>query len=68
MAEVGTAFYGGVAQKLDQYMGDMFYRGQPMSEIRAADYDDLKYFDGWHKAIERAEVAASQNKGKGKGK
>ena len=36
-------------------MGEMFYRGQPMSEIRAADYDDLKYFSGWHKVISRTE-------------
>jgi len=48
---------------MDQFMGNMFYRGQSMSEIRAADYDDLKYFNGWHKAIERAEVAAA-NKAK----
>ena len=36
-------------------MGAMFYRKQPMSEIRAADYDDLKYFYEWHKVISRTE-------------
>lgn len=46
-------------------MGNMFYRGQPMSEIRAADYDDLRYFDGWHKLMERAEIREAENaKGK----
>lgn len=47
-------------------MGAMFYRGQPMSEIRSADYDDLKYFYEWHKQLERAEVNAANNPGKGK--
>lgn len=38
-----------------------------MSEIRAADYDDLKYFYEWSKAITRAEVKeAEKSKGKGK--
>lgn len=32
-----------------------------MSEIRAADYDDLKYFFGWSEAITRAEVKAAEN-------
>jgi hypothetical protein len=32
-----------------------------MSEIRAADYDDLKYFYGWSKAITRAEVKAAED-------
>ena len=49
-------------------MGAMFYRQQPMSEIRAADYDDLKYFYGWHKSIERAEVKAAENGKNRKGK
>jgi hypothetical protein len=56
---------------MDQFMGNMFYREQPMSEIRAADYDDLKYFNVWHKQIERAEVNAAnnaRNTGKGKGR
>ena len=65
MAEVGTAFYGGVASRMDHYMGEMFWRGQPMSEIRSADYDDLKYFYEWSKAITRAEVKAAE-KARGK--
>lgn len=47
-------------------MGEMFYRGQPMSEIINADYDDLKYFYGWSQAISRAEVKAVENARKGK--
>jgi hypothetical protein len=39
-----------------------------MSEILAADYDDLKYFDGIHRQIVNAEkAAANEMKGK-KGK
>ena len=49
---------------MDEMMGEMFYRKQPMSEIRAADYDDLKYFYEWSKAITKAEVkAANDTKG-----
>jgi len=47
-------------------MGEMFFRGQPMSEIRRADYDDLKYFYQWSKAITRGEKKAAENAGKGK--
>lgn len=47
-------------------MGEMFFRGQPMSEIRAADYDDLKYFFAWSKAITRGEKKAAETIGKGK--
>ena len=46
-------------------MGEMFYRDQPMSEILAATYDTLRYFDGWSSAIRRADTKAyndSRNK------
>ena len=33
-----------------------------MSEIVAADYDRLKYFFDWHKAMERAEVDAANKR------
>ena len=39
-------------------MGDMFKRHQPMSEIRAADYDDLKYFAEWDRLMVKADVKA----------
>ena len=39
-----------------------------MSEIRAADYDDLKYFYDWSRAISRAEVKAIENAKKKGGK
>lgn len=42
-------------------MGEMFWRKQPMSEIRAADYDDLKYFYSWSKAITRGEKREADN-------
>lgn len=46
-------------------MGAMFYRGQPIPEIRAADYDDLKYFHGWHKVISRTFAEEAENAEKG---
>lgn len=39
-------------------MGEMFYRGQSMADIRKADYDDLKYFGGWSEIMTRAQVKA----------
>ena len=47
-------------------MGEMFYRGQPMSEIIAASYDTLKYFDGWSAMIRRADMKAYNDLRKGK--
>lgn len=48
-------------------MGEMFYRGQSMDEIRKADYDDLKYFAGWSKVMTKAQVKAIENaRNKGK--
>lgn len=32
-----------------------------MSEIRAADYDDLKYFYGWSKIMEKADIKAIED-------
>jgi hypothetical protein len=51
---------------MDQWMGEMFYRGQSMENIRQADYDDLKYFSGWSKLMTKAQVAAMNNARKGK--
>jgi hypothetical protein len=48
-------------------MGEMFWRGQPISEVMTADYDDLKYFYEWSKDITRAEVKAAENTRKGNG-
>ncbi len=41
-------------------MGEMFYRKQPMSEIMAATYDTLRYFDGWSQAERRGEMEAKK--------
>ena len=51
---------------MDKYMGEMFYRGQPMSEIMAASYDTLRYFDGWSAAIRRADMKAYNDSRRGK--
>ncbi len=47
-------------------MGEMFYREQPMSEILAASYDTLRYFDGWSAMIRRADMKAYNASRKGK--
>lgn len=47
-------------------MGEMFYREQPMSEIEAASYDRLKYFNGWSQAIRRADMKAYNDSRRGK--
>jgi hypothetical protein len=43
-------------------MGNLFYRGQPISEICILEYHELKYWNGWHELMEKAEKAASGNK------
>jgi hypothetical protein len=47
-------------------MGAMFKRCQPMSEIRAADYDDLKYFAEWDRLMVKADVKAYNDLKNGK--
>lgn len=49
-------------------MGEMFYRGQSMSEIEAASYDRLRYFDGWSAMIRRADMKAYNDSRNWKGK
>jgi len=49
-------------------MGEMFYRGQSMEDIRNADYDDLKYFGGWSEIMTRAQVTAINNAKNARGK
>jgi len=53
---------------MNAMMGEMFWRGQPMSEILAADYDTLESFDSWSKAITRGEVQAAEKARQGRGK
>lgn len=43
-------------------MGNLFYRGQPISEIYALSYAELKYWNGWHELMTQAEKKAMENK------
>lgn len=45
-------------------MGNLFYRGQPISEITILEYHELKYWNGWHEVMEEAEKKAYESKGK----
>jgi hypothetical protein len=51
---------------MEEMMGALFYRKQPMSEILASDYDEMKYFFEWHKAITKAEVNAANERRSGR--
>ena len=47
-------------------MGTMIWRKQPLSEVKAADYDDGKYFQAVSDAITKGEKIAADNAKKGK--
>ena len=44
-----------VVSIIDQWIGNMFYRGQPINVIDELSYSDLKYFAGWHEVMVKAE-------------
>ncbi len=50
----GRFFFNGVIDRVDQWAGELFAAGQPMSEILVADYITLKYFSEWWNIIQNA--------------
>lgn len=36
-------------------MGNLFYRGQQISEIYKLSYSQLKYWNGWHEMMSKKE-------------
>lgn len=52
------------ASLINQWMGNLFYRRVAPSEIEAMDYHRMKYWNEWHKLMEKAEVKANQPKEK----
>jgi len=41
-------------------MGNLFYRRQPVSEIKAMTYHELKYWNEWHKILDKQEAATAR--------
>jgi len=41
--------------KIDQWIGNLFYRSVQPSELEKLSYSKMKYFNDWHKVIEKAE-------------
>jgi hypothetical protein len=39
-------------------MGNLFYRGATPSEITAMSYEELRYWNGWHDLMAKAEKNA----------
>jgi len=46
-------------------MGNIFYRGQPISEIYKLSYFELEYWNEWHEKMAAAEIEAMNNANKG---
>jgi hypothetical protein len=48
---------------MDQWMGNLFFRGAHPLEIESMYFHQLSYWNGWHEAMERAEKAPSVKPG-----
>jgi hypothetical protein len=40
---------------MDQWMGNLFFRKQPISEIRSLRYAEMRYWNEWHELMIKAE-------------
>jgi SHS2 domain-containing protein len=40
---------------VDQWIGNLFYRGVSTTEINAMTYHEMRYWNGWHKVMEDAD-------------
>jgi len=49
------AFFERIADRVNQMMGNLFYRKVPPSEILSMGYKDMTYWNEWHKLMEDAE-------------
>jgi len=49
-----------VTPRVDQFMGNLFFRNVPTSDIKAMKYHELKYWSGWHDQINEAERKAAE--------
>lgn len=53
--------------RLHQMLGNLFYRGQSIDILERANYASLKYWNDWHKIMEKEEIKTA-NKLKSKSK
>ncbi len=49
--------------RIDQWLGNLFFRGVAPGELEAMPYHKLRYWNDWHKVIEKAERDATRAKG-----
>jgi hypothetical protein len=40
---------------MEQWMGNLFFRKQPISEIRSLRYHEMKYWNNWHELMIKEE-------------
>jgi len=49
----GFFVHAGVVDRVHQYMGNLFYRKVPPSEIKEMPYRELKYWSDWHDTLNK---------------
>lgn len=47
-----------VIDRIDQWLGNLFYRGQPIDVLEKMTYSRLKYWNSWHELIAEQERKA----------
>lgn len=55
--------------EVDQYIGNLFYKGVQPSEINAMTYTEMRYFNGWCEVYVEAEkdyIRKTEIRNKGK--
>jgi len=56
-----SGFFGSV-ERISQFMGNLFYRGQQITVIRSLKYSEMKYWNGWHEIMAKEESKALVDK------
>ena len=53
-------FFASVADKVNQWVGNLFYRRVSPAEITAMGYVEMKYWNEWHELMVREEQKAGK--------
>jgi hypothetical protein len=48
---LGWPFFASVIHRVDQWLGNLFYRGQQINTLMTMTYAELKYWNDWHEII-----------------
>ena len=64
----GFHFFTSVIPRLDQMLGNLFYRGVQPHRLNEMFFSELKYWNEWHKVIEKKEAELIPKAPKTKGK